>query len=165
MTTLRLQNQPIRNTLQNLRNSTQIPIFPIFGLIFSYSSGEGLRRPKPIFFIGFGPEARNIFCSRPTGLQWWGPSRWRSRRNFVSEAKIMSRHRPAQIRHIGNTLLGTFLDLSSQRHEPREARTLILKIRSCAARSDLKNTILADMITKSFPETIIYEIFVRSFSS
>ena len=43
--------------------------FPIF---FSYFPAEGLGRPKPVFFLFFsyfGPEARNLFCSRPTGLQ------------------------------------------------------------------------------------------------
>ena len=47
-------------------------VFLCFGY-FSYFPEEGLGRPKPIFFSKnsaiFGPEARNLFCSRPTGSQ------------------------------------------------------------------------------------------------
>ena len=53
-------------------NSYFSAIFPLFSAIFlSYFFGEGLGRPKPIFFLS-GPEARNLFCSRPTGLQLFG---------------------------------------------------------------------------------------------
>ena len=46
--------------------------FPIFWLFFSLFSGGGPREPEtydfPIFSY-FGPEARNLFCTRPTESQ------------------------------------------------------------------------------------------------
>ena len=46
--------------------------FRYFSAIFVLFPGEGLGRRIPILFINFfyfGPEARNLFCSRPTGPQ------------------------------------------------------------------------------------------------
>ena len=63
----------LKSCSQRLQKDAASSKLSIFGFSFSYFPGEGLGRPKPIFFLifslFFGPEARNLFCSKPTGSQ------------------------------------------------------------------------------------------------